>query len=855
VNQLPAPTDGRPFIPIPATPVSAGPEPPPDLPLALIWGIIRRHWLMIGMSGAILAGLAVVYALNATPIYQGATSLRIDERKAADTPDVLRTFGVAGEVHTELEVLRSRSLVEDAVKELKLQLALVKPDRISRDSLISDIEIAEQVVPGLYRLKLGPDGNFELHSASDLVLQRSIAPGASVHIGGVKFTLRPASSRVKEIEFAVQPLEETVAALRQGISVGQVNREAKVAALSFRTSDRELAYKLPNTIADRFIIRRQGGQKLAAASTVVFLRAQLDTLTRQLGASEQALRQFRERERVVNPIVEGTSQVDRLIKIQSERGAMDAERSALASLLNEVQAAADVSPNDPSPYRRLLAFPTLLRSQAATELLASLAQVEGQRSELLSRRTAADPEVQAMDGRVNQLEGQLRTVAATYLEGLTNQVRGLDSTIQGFGHQLSEVPRRELEFARLQRQPKVLEEMYSLLQTRLKEAEIAQAVEDPSVQVVDRAVRPLMPVSPRKTLLVIGGFMAGLMMGFAAAFLREYLDKSVHTRSDVTAATGLPVLGLIPRIPRSGKRMALISERKVAQPDQVTPPPGIAPRLGRGAGRNRARYTFLEDGAADGATAGNPEPEVRELPMLPAPLRVQRMAITGVGTAIAEAYGSLQTNLLHSRIEQTVQAVVFTSAQPGEGKTTSAVNLSLSLTHRGTRVLLIDADLRRGTVHNVFDVNREPGLADVVRGAIPFEHACREVRVDQGGSLHYLTSGTLPANPSGMLASRELRELLEHLRGEYETIVIDSPPVNMMTDAALLGAHADGVVIVARAGSTHTAALGYAMEQLRHVRARVLGVVLNDIDFRRDSTYDAAYKYYDYGQYSARASS
>jgi capsular exopolysaccharide synthesis family protein len=231
------------------------------------------------------------------------------------------------------------------------------------------------------------------------------------------------------------------------------------------------------------------------------------------------------------------------------------------------------------------------------------------------------------------------------------------------------------------------------------------------------------------------------------------------------------------------------------------------------------------------------------------------MAITGVGTAIAEAYGTLQTNLLHARTDPPVQAFVFTSAQPEEGKTTSSVNLALSLTHRGTKVLLIDADLRRGMVHSVFGVVREPGLAEVVQGGIPFENACRQVRVDQGGTLHYLTTGKLPANPSGMLASLELRELLEHLRGMYETIILDSPPVNMMTDAALLGGSTDGVVIVARAGITHSAALGYAMEQLGHVRARVLGVVLNDIDFRRDATYDAAYRYYDRGQYTAKASS
>jgi capsular exopolysaccharide synthesis family protein len=231
------------------------------------------------------------------------------------------------------------------------------------------------------------------------------------------------------------------------------------------------------------------------------------------------------------------------------------------------------------------------------------------------------------------------------------------------------------------------------------------------------------------------------------------------------------------------------------------------------------------------------------------------MVIAGVGTAIAEAYGSLQTNMIHSRTDRPVQAVVFTSAQPEEGKTTSAVNLALSLTHRGIKVLLVDADLRMGTVHGVFNVAREPGLADVVRGAIPYEQAFRQVQVDQGGTLHYLTSGTLPANPSGLLASRELREFLEYLRGMYETIILDSPPVNMMTDAALLGAVSDGVIIVARAGVTHSEALGYAVEQLSHVRAQVLGVVLNDIDFRRDVTYDAAYRYYDHGQYAARSSS
>ena len=835
------------MLTMPTGPYSPGPEEPADLPLRHLWGIVRRHWLLIGLCGLVVLGLGMAYALTATPVYEGVATLRIDE-KQGNIPDVLQPFGSSGEVVTELEVLRSRSIVEDAALELGLQVTLKKPDRVSRSALLTRLTVSDSVTPGLYALRKSVDGRFVLTDTLGNILQRPIAPGSPVQVAGVGFVLTPASAGYDEILVQVQGLAQTVAQLRQRITVEQPNREAKVATLTFQSTDQELSWQVPNTITDRFIARRQSHQKSTARSTVAFLRTQLDTLERQLDAAELDLRQFREREQVVNPVVEGTGQVQRLIEIQSQRSGIEAERAALASLLTDVQAAAERSPEGTSPYRRLLAFPTLLRNQALTELLTSLWQVEGERAQLSVRRTGNDPEVQALDSRVVELETQLRSVGTTYLDGLSKTVNSMDTAIAGFERQLSKVPRRELEFARLQRQPKVLEDMYALLQTRLKEAEIAQAIDDPSVRLVDRAVRPLEAVSPRTMLIVAAGLIMGLLLGIAIAFLVEYFDKSVHSRSDVTDATGLPVLGLIPRMPRNSRRVALISQRKVAQPNGTSP---LSSQAERSLRPRRSEYTFLTPTAPNEAEA-----EVLSLTApVPAPVQVQRMAISGVGTAFAEAYGTLQTNLLHSRIDQPVQAVVFTSAQPGEGKSTTVVNLALSLTHRGYKVLLIDSDLRRGTVHSVFDMPREPGLSEVVRGVVPFDHACRQVQVDQGGILHYLTSGSLPLNPSAMLASAELRQLLEELRGKYDTIILDSPPVNMMTDAAILAAAADGVVIVARAGMTHSVALGYAMEQLTHVRARVLGVVLNDIDFRRDATYDAAYRYYDYGQYVAEASS
>jgi capsular exopolysaccharide synthesis family protein len=205
----------------------------------------------------------------------------------------------------------------------------------------------------------------------------------------------------------------------------------------------------------------------------------------------------------------------------------------------------------------------------------------------------------------------------------------------------------------------------------------------------------------------------------------------------------------------------------------------------------------------------------------------------------------LRTSILLSA-NPVPKTILITSALPGEGKTTNAVNLSLALAHRGSKVLLVDCDLRRGLLHSVFEGPREPGLTNLVWGQVSFEDARRRIAVGPDGVLDYLTTGALPPNPTSLVESSTMRNLLTWWRDEYDHVILDTPPVNVITDAALLGAHADGVVLIARAGVTQAASLGYALEQLRRVRAQVLGVVLSDIDFSRDAAYDPTYRYHQY---------
>jgi tyrosine-protein kinase Etk/Wzc len=829
-----------------------------------LWGILRRNWWLILASVLLCGGVGYLLAVRSTPIYESSTSIRIDEKQSA-IPELLPLTS-GSEVSTEMEVLSSRTLAEDAVTGLALQLSVVEPTGEERSRLFSGIAVSRDADPGLYVLTREASGRFAITLEEDSAPVGKIAVGERIRFRGVSFSMLPEAARHERLVIDVSGFASAVAGVRSGIRVSRTGRDVKIVTLTYQSSDRELTAAVPNLIARRFVERREAAQKSAAGSTITFLREQLDTLATQLRSAEAALLAYRERERVVNPGVEGSTQLNRIVQLQTERSMLESERSALDKLLKEVQVkAARAGPESPSSYRSLLSFPTLLRNQAASELLRSLTSAEDERSALLARRTPEDPDVQVLTSRIQTLEGELRNMAASYLQGLNHQATSLDSTLRGFGQQLQQVPERELQYTRLERQPKLLEELFSLLQTRLKEAQIAQAANDLSVQVVDPAERPRRPIRPRPMLNLLLGVMLGAFLGTAGGFARELLDKAVHTRADVQLATGVSVIGLIPRIPRGKGRFALISEKRppgrAAEPSSPPTAPPQTPIFSP-PHPQRMRYTFLgpvEDQVpqlspdASNGTAPTPTPPP---PVVPAVSRrgVRRVAISELGMAATEAYGGLLTNLSYALPDTPPKVVAFTSALPGEGKTTNAVNLALALAHRGSKVLLIDGDLRRGIVHKVFEAEREPGLTNVLWGQMSFDSARRTLEVGDSATLDYLTTGSLPPNPTSLVESTTMRTLLEQWRELYDSVVIDTPPVNVITDAALLGAHADGVVLVARSGVTHAAALGYAIEQLRRVKARVLGVVLSDIDFARDAAYDPTYRYHRYDQYTTAKS-
>jgi tyrosine-protein kinase Etk/Wzc len=757
---------------------------------------LRRHWPIAG--SVVVASLIIGWALSAIqrPTYRATASLRIDEKQPSlPVLNALAVPRVQGELETEMAVLHSRSLGEEVVDSLALQAVLLEPRRAARRDLFSDIRVERDAPGGDYIISHTSNGRVIVTDAVESVrVAEEFNPTDTLRFGGAAVVLSPLGRSEATIRLRIDSFEDALGALFTSLDVSRVDRDANVVLVRFDGQDRYLTRDVPNILVRRFLARREIERKFEARSTVKLLREQRDSVARQLTRAENELRAFREQSQSVDLPTEAAAQVGRLVDMQAERNTIAAERDAISSMLAQVKAAdQNGRPDDPTPYRRMLAFPTLLRNPTASELLRALAVVEDQRASLRTRRTNDDPDVQVLSARVNELEQQVRAITETYLQGLSSQVTSLDATLARSGQNLARIPGKEVQFARLQRGPKVLDEILSALQSRLKEAEIAQAVPDARIRVIDLARLPQTTLRPNTKLNLAVALIIGLGLGAVFAIAYGVFDKSIRTLEDLKALTDVPILGFIPQM----------RHRITAR--------------GRWATRLR---------------------------------RPTHVAYEAPGPA-AEAYRALRTNITHRWCVGGGRTLMFTSPRVGDGKTTSAVNTALALTQQGRRVLLIDADLRRGAVHRAFGVSQSPGLAEILTDHYSSIEDLLQHAMINDAKLDFVTSGAYPKNPAELLGSRVMADLVARLKTEYDVVVFDTPPVNLVTDAVVLGPEVDGIIVVTRAGATRAEALEFAVDRLHSVRSRIVGVVLNGVDFRRDAR---SYGIEDYAAYYAESS-
>lgn len=779
-----------------------------------VTGMVRRRWPALLLSFALCIGLALAYIMVTPPTYEAATSILVEDEKM-NIPTVSEKLNPnESDINTQVALLRSAKLNEQVVRDLGLRVGVMLPARTPRSSLLAAAAVSDSSDTTTVRLTRQGAGHFRAENLVTGASVDSITAGEKVALDGIEFTLTPEAYQQPRIELAIGSMKAAMFNLSEQVKVVRPDRDANVIWIRTRDIDPQVAGLVPDLLAQHYIESRIQATRGKAERAVEYLRGQADTMQSQLMAAEEQLKDYRERAGIVSLPDEATSAVNQNTDLSTMRAKVEAERSALQRVLSEADASRDSSA--PSPYRRLAAFPTLVNNPTVSDLLHTLNELETQQAQILLRRTPTDPDAKAISSRIADVDGQLRGWTRTYLQGLESHVASLDAQVSSKRRSAAALPAKGMEEERLSRKPKLLSDVYSLLETRLQEARIAESAADPGVTIIDRAGIPDEPVWPRPFLILAVAGAVGMLMGGALAWMRDTMDKAVHSRAEAIEATGVPVLGMIPHIEMLRKKRG-----REGPPLLIS---NSVPTLGsRLSGRQAAQTN-------------------------------QAMLIGGAEASAAalEAYAWLETSLALARPNGELRTVAFTSPMSREGKTVTAANLALSAAWRGRKVLLIDADLRRGMTHHLFGISRERGLAEVLAGTTQLTQAIRVIPLGNGATVHVLPCGERAGHPAGLFRSGGMSGLLEAFRARYDLVIVDTPPVNLVSDSLILSQLVDGVVLVARSGQTDATSLTQASRHLQSAGAPVLGVLLNDINVSRDGSYDDAFRYLDEaGAYAA----
>jgi capsular exopolysaccharide synthesis family protein len=769
-----------------------------------LWRVLRRQGWVIVLAFTIVVGVTIYLTSQQVPVWQSSTLIRIEgEEGGGDVPMLFtQQFGGGGELETEMHVVSTRPILSLVVDSLDLGFQVNLPPGGPRHALFAEISLnrdsegktynVSRLSRDLYRVEATspPDSGV---SARFLRAGDEFKAGDRVVIPGGFFTVALESDmRSQDLDpptnLVISTMEfvEAVTGLQGDVLVSRPDAEASLFEISLSGTDPALVRDMVNEIANAFLDQRRTIQKTEATSTVAFLSDQSDLYLTNLERMETELQEFRESEQVVALESDADEKVRRLASIQADRAQVAGERDALGGLLADI-ADSGVEPD----YVRLVSFPTFLQTEAITAVVARLIEAQQQRTAARERWTERHPGIVVLDAQINELEARLGDVGRNYYESLNGELKSLDETLEIFGEELKSLPGRELRFERLRREVQLTGDLHTLLQTRLKEAEISEAVEDPSVRVIEPAIYPRVPVRPRpRQNLTLGAFL-GLVLGVGIAFVREQMDQAIRSNEDIEQILGLPVLSRVPH---------MVADK-----------------------RGRASQLITAQGEDNKRGYG--------------------------GSVSAEAYRILRTNVLFAPSESSGtdgaisgRELVITSAGAQEGKSVTSSNLAVTFAQQGHRTVIIDADLRRSTLHRTFEIPRQPGLANYLAGKFEVSDVIRETGIE---NLFIVPAGDTPTNPTELLGSQMMDQLLEHVRESYDCLVLDTPPVLSMADAAVLGGKVDGVLLVVRAGRTHRKAAQDSIAQLTRVGAEVLGVVMNDSAPAGRYGYRYSY-YYDY---------
>jgi polysaccharide biosynthesis transport protein len=574
--------------------------------------------------------------------------------------------------------------------------------------------------------------------------------------------------------------DETIKKFEDRLSVEPVKR-SRLIEVTFDSNDPQLAARVVNTLASTFITENLEARWDASQRTADWLSQQLETLKARLEKSEDELQRYASNNGLLFLETDkGTTEnivVQRLRELQQQLTQAEADRFEKESLYRLVQKGDFAS------------IPGVFDDKLMQDLSEQLATLEAEKSRLATTFTPDYPRVKEVQNQIDASEAVLtaqRERAAKRIENdyqaAVDRENMLQSAFREQQKAANEIAQRSVQYNILKREADTNKQLYVSLLEQLKQTGISASLKASNIRIVDTAYPPKKPVRPRVLLNLSLAFLVGLCLGTGAAFLQEHLDNTLKSSEEVEQFLQVPALGAVPAVD------------------------GHEKHTGVQALYDRAWLLVGDKNGTNGAPHWN------------------RIEGNGSNPLLSEAFHGLRTSVLLSTAKKPPSSVLITSAQSGEGKTTVAANLALSLAQLGESVLLIDADLRRPSLHDFFGVENCSGLVDFLTGKADWRNF---VWRSPTAGLAVLFCGPVPPNPVDLLSSESMPNLIREAVKEYKFVLLDSPPLLSLSDSRILATLVDGVILVVGSGTTPREVVYRAYTSAVHAGSRVLGAAIN----------------------------
>jgi len=573
-----------------------------------------------------------------------------------------------------------------------------------------------------------------------------------------------------------------------------------IVEVHFRSPDKDLAANVVNTLMSTYTENNFKSRFDSTMQASDWLSKQLVDLQMKVETSQEKLVRYQKEHEILGIDEKQNITTAKLDELNKALTAAESQRMDKESVYRLVQSGdADTIASAAAALDAAGAG-----GQSASSLLEGLrtkeADVKIQAAELSTQFGPSYPKVAQLNGQLKEIDAQIflethkvaGKIRGQYMAALQRE-NMLHDALDKQKQEANKLNESAIQYSILKRDLESYRTLYEGLMEKMKEAGVSAGIKSNNFRIVDVARVPTSPIEPNIPRNLAFAFMLGLTSGVGLAFLLEGLDNTVRTTEQAQLISGFAPLGMIP----------------------------LGSRTARDGASSKRLVIAASKEAVELVTQVRPQSQM------------------------AESYRALRTSLLLSNLGAPPKVIMVTSALPQEGKTTTSINCAVVLAQKGIRVLLIDADLRRPSIHKTLGMGPRSGLSNVLTGSATLQQAISRSPILP--NLAVLPAGTPPPNPAELLASSNMRDVLEELRGQYDHIVVDTPPTLSVTDAVVLSPRADAIVLVIRSGQTTKQALRRSRDILMQVNAKVSGVLLNAVDLSSPDYY----YYYEYqGKYS-----